>query len=710
MTREELLAADLQDVLAVPDPDLLRDASRQLRAEGHALLEGMVLARGGPYPAEIHLHTLELGGRPVILGVARDITVRRQAQEDLKKSLSRLQATLESTVDGILVVDVRGRICDCNQQFARMWNLPEGLLAQNDDDLALDYVLGQLKTPETFQAKVRELYREPTASSFDVLEFWDGRVFERYSRPQFIDGVAEGRVWCFRDITERRRTEREMQRLSQAVAQSPASIVITDIAGAIEFVNPCFTRVTGYQAEEVLGRNPRILKSGLTPPAFYEELWTTLAAGRTWDGEFQNRRKGGELFWEHARISPILDDHGVPSHYMAVKEDITSRKQLQHQLRHSQKLEAVGQLAGGVAHDFNNILQVINGYGTLLQMTMPAGDPNRAGLSEILKAGERAAHLTHSLLAFSRKQVMNPKVADLNTVVANVEKFLRRVIGEDVQLQSERCQEPLKVRVDIGQIEQVLMNLATNARDAMETGGCLSIRTEAVATDGVDVPGHGLIQAGRHALLSVTDTGKGMDEATQKRIFDPFYTTKEMGRGTGLGLAIVYGIIKQHTGYITVQSDPERGTSFRIYLPLVEDQPCEAAGPEAPQGRIKGTETILVAEDEPAVRAMMEMILRKYGYNVILAQDGQEAVDQFQRHQSELKLLLMDIIMPRKSGRQAYDEIRRLDPAVKVLFTSGYTADFIKDRGELDQGMELVMKPVQPLELLRKVRELLDRD
>ena len=513
-----------------------------------------------------------------------------------------------------------------------------------------------------------------------------------------------------RDITARKKTEQSVRRLSQAVEQSPVSIIITDTAGVIEFVNPRLVETTGFRFEELLGQNPRIFNSGLTPPQVFEDLWRAITSGKVWEGELQNRKKSGELFWEHATVSPITDGKGSITHYLGIKEDVTAQKQLQNQLRHSQKLEAVGQLAGGVAHDFNNILQVINGYSSLMQMSMVETDPNRKAAAEILKAAERAAHLTHSLLAFSRKQVMNPKTVDLNAVVLNLDPFLGRVIGEDIQLRVLPAADPLRVLVDVGQLEQVLMNLATNARDAMPGGGSLLITTEARQTDAQFRQLHGFGKSGRYAMLTVTDTGCGMEEATRKRIFDPFFTTKEMGRGTGLGLSIVYGIIKQHGGHITVISEEGQGTCFSIYLPIVQLPEDVEALPQAVQPQVQGTETVLVAEDEPGVRGMVELVLQQYGYTVILAEDGQEAVEKFQAHRGEIKLILMDIIMPRKGGKQAYDEIRLSDPHVKVLFTSGYTADFIKSRGDLDQGMELVMKPVQPLELLRKMRELLDRN
>ena len=664
---------------------------------------------GVAYPAEVKLNLVELDGRPMVLSVVRDVTRRKEGEEQLKQSLARLQATLESTADGILVVAPHGPISDYNRQFAEMWGIPESILARGDDDLAMDHILGQLTRPEAFLARVGELHAELTASTFDVLELWDGRVFESYSQPMLLDGVPAGRVWSFRDITARSEAQKAVHRLSQAVEQSPVSILITDAAGTLEFVNPHFTRLTGFTSEEAVGQNPRILKSGLTPLEVYQELWATVTAGKVWTGVMQNKKKSGEFFWERATISPITDPQGAITGYMGIKEDITGQKALENQLRHAQKLEAVGQLAGGVAHDFNNILQVINGYGTLMQMTLPERDPNRANMGEILKAAERAAQLTHSLLAFSRKQIMNPKVVNLNTVVGNVEKFLRRVIGEDIQLRTARDTDPLQVHVDIGQIEQVLMNLATNARDAMPGGGTLTVETRLVHTEGLMDPAFGVGRPGTYAMLTVTDTGRGMDEATQKRIFDPFFTTKEMGRGTGLGLSIVYGIIKQHNGYITAVSEHGQGTTILIHLPIAETAAGEGAPAPVHPSRVTGTETVLVAEDEEPVRTMVQTVLQKFGYRVILASDGQEAVDQFRAHRAEIKLILMDIIMPRMGGRQAYEAIRLQDPAAKVLFTSGYTADFIKSRGELEQGMELLMKPVQPLDLLRKMREMLDR-
>lgn len=618
------------------------------------------------------------------------------------------QGALDATREAVLLTDDRGRVLECNRAFRELWGLSQEGLRQGADGLGPDILLAQIKDPGGFVARGRELLADPASAFSDSVELWDGRILERHGRPFLTPSGPRGLAWGFRDVTSRARADLFVQRLSLVVEQSPISILLTDTAGAIEFVNPRFTELTGIPLEEALGRNPRILKSGLTPRKVYEELWSTITSGEVWVGELQNRRRDGELFWERATISPLRDRDGVITHYLGLKEDITDRKRLEQQLRHSQRLEAVGNLAGGVAHDLNNILQVINGYGTLMQMGQAPDDPNRAGLSEILKAAERAASLTHSLLAFSRKQVMNPRTLDLTAVVSNLEKLLRRIIGADVVLTVERHPEPLRVHADLGQIEHVLLNLANNAREAMPKGGGLAIVVRPGTIDASWRNLRGFGRPGDYAVLEVRDTGEGMDPEILRRVFDPYFTTRAMGRGTGLGLATVYGIVKQHEGYIIADSEPGLGAVFQVWLPLrAGDLPAQAEpGPD--QDQVRGTETILVAEDDPSVRGFLDMVLQRHGYRVVLAADGQEAVDRYLERRGEIRLILMDVIMPRKGGRQAFDEIRAADPSARVIFISGYTADFIQDRGELDGDMELLMKPVQPMVLLRKLRGILD--
>jgi polar amino acid transport system substrate-binding protein len=372
-------------------------------------------------------------------------------------------------------------------------------------------------------------------------------------------------------------------------------------------------------------------------------------------------------------------------------------------------MEAIGQLAGGMAHDFNNIISVIMGYGHMLKIGPPLDERQQEKIDQIIAASERAAHLTKGLLAFSRKQVLTPEKVNLNNVISNFQKFLMRIIGEDIHLQTILSKEELPVCIDSSQIEQSLINLATNARDAMPSGGLLTIETELMEIGEPFAHCHGYGQAGRYAVINVSDSGVGMTEETRKRIFEPFYTTKETGKGTGLGMAIVYGIIKQHNGFINLYSEPGQGSTIRIYLPLLTNEPL-TEGTKAAQMPLRGgDETILLAEDDQSVRKLMASVLSEFGYKVILAVDGKDAVEKFKAHQISIKLALLDMIMPKQSGMAAADEIRLLQPAVKILFSSGYTADFMHNRGLLDESMEFIMKPVQPMELLRKVREILDR-
>jgi PAS domain S-box-containing protein len=389
-------------------------------------------------------------------------------------------------------------------------------------------------------------------------------------------------------------------------------------------------------------------------------------------------------------------------------EDITEHKALEATLIQAQKMEAVGHLAGGVAHDFNNILTAIIGFSTLAKTKSRPDDPQRPLIDQVLVCADRAAHLTQGLLAFSRKQVIIPKPVDLNAIVRSVEKLLRRLIGEDIDFTARLAGQDLILMADAGQIEQVLMNLATNARDAMPDGGSLSITTEAVLLGEDFTATHGLGRPGRHALTTVSDSGIGMDEATQKKIFDPFFTTKETGKGTGLGMSIVYGIIKQHDGVINVYSEPGKGTTFRIYLPLIPTAIEESSSVEEPLPPAGGSETILLAEDNLEVRTITSTILRESGYRVIEATDGVDATEKFSAHSKDIDLLVMDVIMPRMGGKEVHDAVKAAKPTQKILFISGYTADSIQKKGIFGEGVQFLPKPMSPFELLRKVREILD--
>lgn len=491
-----------------------------------------------------------------------------------------------------------------------------------------------------------------------------------------------------------------------------------DRDGNATFVNPAAAKMLGYTADELLGSPLHSMLHHRQRDGGEFELdqcpiTLTLREGSHQaiaDDLFQ--RKDGSDFPVEYVCTPLCEHDAIVG-AVIVFQDITERRTLekekealQGQLVQSQKMEAIGHLAGGIAHDFNNILTVIMGFGNLLQMKIKDSDPLRSHVDHILEAAERAAHLTRSLLAFSRKQATNPKPESLNNIVRGVEKFLRRVIGEDIELETSFKEEELIINADSVQIEQILMNLATNARDAIGSGGRLSIQTESVELDSHFVKSHGYGRVGSFVLISVTDSGCGMDKETCSRIFDPFFTTKETGKGTGLGLAIVYGIVKQHNGYISVYSEVGHGSTFRIFLPLLASG--EVAVPKEtlpyPEG---GTQTILLAEDEKSIRNLLASTLRDFGYTVIEAEDGSDAVAKFKEYGQEIQLLVFDVIMPRKSGTEAYEEIHQLKPEIKVLFLTGYTADFIHSKGLVDEQQELLMKPIFPVDLVRKIDQML---
>jgi PAS domain S-box-containing protein len=489
-------------------------------------------------------------------------------------------------------------------------------------------------------------------------------------------------------------------------------LVAIDSGQRVTMINRQGCEIIGYPEEELRHKN---WFDNFVPLNYREQAREAFVQmGKCPAGEYAHMESpvltvsGNVRVIEWCHI-PLTDEDGAFAGMLSSGEDITERKSLELQLRHSQKMEAIGQLASGVAHDFNNILTVIFGYCSLMKKQIGEDNPLHLHINQMLAAAEWATSLTRSLLVFSRKEPITPQKVNLNYIITNLGKFIRRIIGEDILLIIDLNEEPLEVNVDTGQIEQVMMNLSINARDAMEKGGTLIITTSFLELGFTFVKAHGYGTPGKYALITVSDTGKGMDEKTRRRIFEPFFTTKEEGKGTGLGLSIVYGIVKQHSGFINVYSEQGKGTTFRIYLPLIKRKTAaDEDVPVLPPPK-RGSETILVAEDDVSVRKLIYTLLSDFGYVVILAEDGQDAVDKFAANSERIKLVIMDVIMPRKSGKDAHDEIRRLNPSTKVLYISGYTAEIIEVRGDIEAGTELITKPVQPLDLLGKIREILDR-
>ncbi len=505
---------------------------------------------------------------------------------------------------------------------------------------------------------------------------------------------------------EKRELAETINKLKYALEQVPLSILMTDPDGVIEYVNPRLIELTGFSMEEVIGQKPAIFKSGLNDPDLYTELWKNISAGKMWRGELCNRKKNGELYHEMAIITPVKNSDGSIVNYLAIKEDITERKSLEEQLRQAQKMEAIGQLAGGIAHDFNNILTSIIGFGSIVAMKMGKDDPQRENLNQVLAGADRAANLTKSLLAFSRKQISNPKPVDINDIITKIGKFIKPILGEDIELTISFKQPVLTINADTGQIEQVLLNMATNARDAMPNGGQLAVETELAELPEELVEIYGYCEPGAYARITITDDGSGMDAETLKRLFEPFYSTKQIGKGTGLGLSIVYGIIKQHKGFINVCSELDKGTTFTIYFPLVNrSDKNKNGGIEEISGEFAGT--ILVADDDDAVREMFLKVLGSFGYTVITAGDGQDAVQKFSSNKDKVDLVILDIVMPVMNGREASEKIKTINPDAKIIFMSGYAPDLIKARGAFDPDSEFIEKPFSPRDLVKKIQEKL---
>ncbi|MFZ3207453.1 MAG: PAS domain S-box protein, partial [Geobacteraceae bacterium] len=519
------------------------------------------------------------------------------------------------------------------------------------------------------------------------------------------------------DITDRKQAEADLreneEKLRAVTDTTEDAIIMTDNDRIITYWNPAAERMFGYSRDEVMGKDV-----GLIVLQRYREAFDMACR------IFKETGQGPLLCKSRERLVLAKGGREVPTefsffgvklkgrwHAVSIIRDITERKSLEEQLRQAQKMEAIGTLAGGVAHDFNNILTVILGFATMMRKDIAADSPLASPLRHILSAGERAANLTRSLLAFSRKQAMELKTVDMNQVVLETQTLMRRLLREDTELLIKTAETVLPIRGDAGQIGQILLNLVNNAAQAMPDGGMVSICAKMIELDQAFVKAHGFGKPGSYALLSVSDTGTGMDEETRLRIFEPFFTTKGVGEGTGLGLSIVYGIVKQHGGYINCYSEPGKGATFRIYIPLITEnmkQDKSAVVDASPPPR--GTETILVAEDEPMVRELVKTFLEQSGYTVIEARDGEEAVALFLERRDDIRLLLLDVIMPKRNGREVLEEARKAAPGIRYIFMSGYPGEVFQRDNFLDNIRDnLIEKPVQSSVLLCKIREALDR-
>ncbi len=552
---------------------------------------------------------------------------------------------------------------------------------------------------------------EKKAYAFEFRVIWpDGSTHWQVARGRaFYDdsGRATRMIGIAMDISERKVAEAQVRLQAAALEAAANAIVITDGRGKILWVNQAFCDLTGYSREESVGQNPRMLKSFEQEEGFYRKLWTTIQSGEVWRGEIRNRKKDGSIYSEEMTITPVhLPSGGM--NFIGIKQDVTEKKRMEAQYRQAQKMEAVGRLAGGIAHDLNNILGVIIGYSEISQDQLEASHPLINNFLQIKTAADRAASLTRELLAFSRQQVSYPRAIDLNQVVEKLRDILQRAVGEDVTIVFRPGVGLGTIKVDVGQVEQVLMNLIVNARDAMPDGGQISIETGNVELDESYRRKHDPVQPGHYVVLSVSDTGCGMDDFTKARIFEPFYTTKEAGKGTGLGLSTVYGIIKQSGGYIWVYSEPEIGTTFKIYFPHVNEV-AEAITPPKKRTRPKGgSETILLVEDDEPLRELVALSLRNAGYSVRESDSAAKALALMKDNEGSIHLLLTDMVMPETSGMQLLKLLKSSNPHLKVILMSGYAADVIARHGPIPPDTPFIEKPFTQDSLLSRIRSLLD--
>jgi PAS domain S-box-containing protein len=771
-----------------------------------------------------------------------DMRVEERTKE-LAQSFSLLNATLDSTTDAIVAMNLEGKITSFNAKFRDLWQFPAGLLERRNSAETLAYASLQLKEPEKFLQQAGKSQSDPETETFELIEFKDGRIFERYCLPQRIENKSVGVVVNWRDISKRKRAEESVRLLGSAVEQSKESILITDAqldlpGPKIIFVNPAFTKMTGYTAEESIGKTPRILQGQRTDRTVLNRLRQNLEHGETFAGEAINYRKDGTEFDLEWQIAPLRNASGKITNFVAIQRDITERKRadvalhdaeakyrgvfenaiegiyqstpdghylavnealvkiygyenpeemindvsdiqnqiyvnpafreqfkqeiesagfvrsleyqvrrrdgstlwisesaravrnpdgtvhhyegfiedidlrkkLEGQLMQSQKMETVGKLAGGIAHEFNSILTAIIGQSELMLGDLPPENPLVKSAVEIRKAAERAAVLTRQLLAYGRKQILQPEILDLNAVVTGMESVLLHLMGRSVEVRFNHAARLKSVKADVGQIEQVIVNIAMNAAEAMPNGGKLMLETANVTLDAGYVGSFPELKAGEYVMLSISDTGAGMSEETKARLFEPFFTTKGVGKGTGLGLATCHGIIKQSGGHIAVYSELGRGTTFKIYLPQVGQEMKAPAQPKASPDLPRGTETILLVEDDPSLREMASGLLGRLGYTVLTAANGVEAMGFIHRQGTgHIDLVFTDVVMPHMSGTELAGRIHALHPHTKILFTSAYTGSAIIHQGVMNKGVALLQKPFTPSALANKLREMLDQ-
>lgn len=688
-------------------PDDKRSTYAQIQAgiekSHHFEVEYRICTRDGKerWVWERGIGRVDEQGTAVLEGFISDITASKESEQDLEKSRRLLRAVIDTIPSRIWWKDGESHFLGANRVFAQDAGLasPDELLGKTDADMCwseeADHFMADDRT--VFETGKPRLNVEERQSTPEGTYRWI-----ETSKVPLIDhsGKIIGTVGTYADITKRKEATDELKRLSTAIEQSPESIVITNAAGIIQYVNPAFEANTGYSREEAVGENPRLLKSDEYDEPFYETLWETISSGKVWEGQLVNKRKNGSLFTEEASISPVKDTNGEIINYVAIKRDITNELIREEEFRQSQKMEAIGLLAGGIAHDFNNILQAIIGFSDLLSLDLDEDSTGYQRVMKIQQSAAKAAGLTKQLLTFSRKKPAITCALNLNDTVHETESLIAILLGEKYRLELKLESDLPQIKADSGQLSQVIMNMAVNARDAMTEGGRLTVATELVRLDKNDavMPDS---RPGSFVCLSVADTGCGIDEHTRSRLFEPFFTTKEIGKGTGLGLSVVYGIVTQCKGWINVESKEGQGTTFKMYFPVVA-VPADAEGPmDLDHDQLH----ILVVVDDPRIRTLVSEILESTRFRAIVVVSEAEAIDVFEQDPARFSLLVTNMILKDGSGLKLAERLRSLVPRLPVLFC-GDSSVSLQGGGDLQKSSYcFIKKPFTSIELVTSIQK-----
>jgi two-component system cell cycle sensor histidine kinase/response regulator CckA len=709
-TKEEVIGTTSLEIGLWQNP-----AERQLMVEKllrHGQLTGwearLQAKDGSPVDGLMSASVTQMNGEPHIVFMVRDIGTLKAAHEKLAVQQKRFEAIMLANPDPMVVFGIDRRLQYMNPAFTRVfgWTLDETrghILRYVPDKLSNQALIAIEELKSTGWTKPIESQRLTK----------DGRLLDVLISAAGIrdqDNKVTSLVVNLHDITPLKQAEARQRRMATALEQAAEAVFITGLDGGILHVNPAFEKITGYTRKEVIGENPRILKSGYHDDAFYRNLWETITSGEVWSGRLVNRSKAGKLFHEEATISPVRDPNGAIVNFVAVKRDVSKEIHLEERLRRSEKMEAIGTMAGGIAHDFNNILGAITGYSELaLDGFERDGKQAANDLRQVLSAAERAKVLIRQILTFSREVEPDLKPLDLNSVVEQSLAILEHTLPKMIEIRIENCEGSPHILGDCGQLEQVLLNLAANARDAMDETGTLVIRTSEEYLDSEYCRMEKGMKPGRYGKLTVSDTGCGMKEEIRQRIFEPFFTTKETGKGTGLGLSMVFGIVKAHGGHIRCKSRPGHGASFKMYFPALE-QPGQTESVRRPaiEELPTGTETVLLIDDENQLREMTGRILEDRGFLVRQAANGEQGLKSYKEAPEAIDLIVLDLSMPGMGGQECLKRLLEFDPGVRVIISSGYAAN-----GTVSRTMEMgaaafVPKPYNKTDLLAAVRRVLD--